>query len=109
LEDAKGDGPKTDESVPVKDEPAPTTVPVPATKTSYTSAEVARHNNKASCWTVVRGKVYDATGFLSQHKGGAGNILKLCGKDGSAFFVDRHGGKQNQEATLDSLYIGELA
>ena len=42
-------------------------------------AEVAKHNNKKSCWIVLESKVYDVTSFLSKHPGGAAIILKQAG------------------------------
>jgi cytochrome b involved in lipid metabolism len=42
-------------------------------------AEVARHDNKKSCWIVLDSKVYDVTGFLSQHPGGAAVLLRQGG------------------------------
>ena len=32
----------------------------------FTWVEISKHNNKASCWVVVHGKVYDVTDFISQ-------------------------------------------
>jgi Cytochrome b involved in lipid metabolism len=29
-----------------------------------TGAEIAKHNNKDSCWVIVHGKAYDVTEFL---------------------------------------------
>ncbi|THV84978.1 L-lactate dehydrogenase [Aureobasidium pullulans] len=45
--------------------------------------ELAKHNNRQSCWLAVHGEVWDATNFLDQHPGGANLILKLAGKDAS--------------------------
>jgi L-lactate dehydrogenase (cytochrome) len=42
-------------------------------------AEVAKHNNKKSCWIVLESNVYDVTSFLSKHPGGAAIILKQAG------------------------------
>ena len=42
-------------------------------------AEVAKHNDKKSCWIVLDSKVYDVTSFLSEHPGGAAIILKQAG------------------------------
>lgn len=76
---------------------------------TFTFAEVATHNSASSCYTAVNGGVYDATGFINKHPGGAEKILNLCGKDGSTFFNKQHGGQAKAEAALASLKIGILA
>ena len=83
-------------------------VEVVAPKTTFTLAEVATHNSASSCYTAVNGGVYDATGFIGKHPGGAEKILNLCGKDGSTFFNKQHGGQEKAEAALASLKIGAL-
>jgi len=42
-------------------------------------AEVAKHDDKKSCWIVLDSKVYDVTGFLTQHPGGAAVLLRQAG------------------------------
>lgn len=76
---------------------------------SYTLAEVARHADRSSCWTVVRGEVYDVTNFIDKHPGGPERVLALCGKDGTEAFTQQHGGKTRPEAMLASLKIGTVA
>lgn len=46
---------------------------------SLNGAEVAKHDNKKSCWMVLDSKVYDVTEFLTQHPGGAAVLLKQGG------------------------------
>ncbi|MFZ8830238.1 MAG: cytochrome b5 domain-containing protein [Candidatus Aenigmatarchaeota archaeon] len=75
---------------------------------TYTMEEVAKHNSKESCWSVIRGKVYDLTNFIYKHPGGADKILKICGKDGTDLFVKMHGGKKTPEEILKSFEIGVL-
>ncbi|KAH9909094.1 FMN-dependent dehydrogenase-domain-containing protein [Xylariomycetidae sp. FL2044] len=53
-------------------------------------AEVAKHDNKESCWVVVHGKAYDVTEFLPEHPGGMKIILKYAGKDATAEFDPIH-------------------
>ncbi|MDP2704855.1 MAG: cytochrome b5-like heme/steroid binding domain-containing protein [Patescibacteria group bacterium] len=74
----------------------------------FTMAQVATHSNISSCWTAVRGKVYDLTSWIPQHPGGPDKILKLCGKDGTETFVGQHGGSAQQETQLAKFYIGDL-
>lgn len=45
----------------------------------FTLEEVQRHNNEASCWVIVKNKVYDLTDFLGDHPGGVEAILKYAG------------------------------
>jgi cytochrome b involved in lipid metabolism len=77
-------------------------------KKTYTMEEVAKHNSKESCWTVIRGEVYDLTNWIDKHPGGADKILKICGKDGTDLFVRQHGDKEKPEKILESFEIGVL-
>jgi cytochrome b involved in lipid metabolism len=75
---------------------------------TYKMEEVAKHNSKESCWSVIRGKVYDLTNWIDKHPGGADKILRICGKDGTDLFVKIHGGRKNPEEILKSFEIGVL-
>ena len=74
-----------------------------------TMAQVAAHASASSCWSVVRGNVYDLTNWIGKHPGGEKAILQLCGKDGTALFTGQHGGQTQPESTLASFKIGVLA
>jgi cytochrome b involved in lipid metabolism len=74
----------------------------------YTMEEVQKHNSRESCWTVVRGDVYDLTKWIDKHPGGARDILKLCGKDGTQAFERKHGGEEKPEKALEKFEIGKL-
>jgi cytochrome b involved in lipid metabolism len=74
-----------------------------------TMATVQAHNSKESCYTVIRGNVYDLTRWIANHPGGQQAILGLCGKDGTAAFEGQHGGQAQQESQLASFKIGVLA
>jgi cytochrome b involved in lipid metabolism len=74
----------------------------------YTMEEVQKHNSRESCWTVVRGDVYDLTKWIDKHPGGADKILKLCGKDGTQAFEKKHGGQEKPEKALEQSEIGKL-
>lgn len=75
----------------------------------FTLADIAYHNSSASCYTAVRGVVYDLTAFMTKHPGGAANILKICGKDGSSAFERKYGGRPEPEQELKGHEIGILA
>lgn len=70
--------------------------------------DVELHNSAESCYTAIRGEVYDLTSWISVHPGGEKVILDLCGKDGTTAFEGKHGGMQKQEQTLETFKIGEL-
>lgn len=74
-----------------------------------TISDIATHADESSCWTVIRGNVYDVTSFISMHEGGSDKILDICGKDGTDEFVSEHGGKQEQEMLLNNYKIGVVA
>ena len=76
---------------------------------TYSLAQVATHKDASSCWTVVGDGVYDLTAFIDQHPGGPDKILRLCGKDGTEAFTNKHGGQMRPENELASLMIGKLA
>merc|ERR1719465_147987 len=52
----------------------------------YTIEEVAKHNNKSSCWVILNGRALDVTDFLKDHPGGELAILTFAGKDATEEF-----------------------
>lgn len=86
---------------------APVTNPAVAS-TFYTMAQIKTHNSRTSCWTAVYGGVYDVSAWISQHPGGSGAILGMCGVDGTSAFDAQHGGQSRANAELGSFKIGVL-
>ena len=80
-----------------------------AEATGYTMDKVKANNSATSCWSVIRGNVYDLTKWINQHPGGSGAIRGLCGTDGSAEFTAKHQGQSNPESRLTSYLLGPLA
>ena len=80
-----------------------------AEATGYTMEKVKANNSATSCWSVIRGNVYDLTKWINQHPGGSGAIRGLCGTDGSAEFTAKHQGQSNPESRLTSYLLGPLA
>jgi hypothetical protein len=80
-----------------------------AVPTGYTMEKVKANNSATSCWSVIRGKVYDLTNWIGSHPGGSGAIRGLCGTDGSAEFAAKHQGQSNPESRLTSYLLGPLA
>ena len=94
--------------------PKPATTEKPAAEptaeaTGYTMEKVKANNSATSCWSVIRGNVYDLTKWINQHPGGSGAIRGLCGTDGSAEFAAKHQGQSNPESRLTSYLLGPLA
>lgn len=115
LEDAARAAPATGGSTPETASGATGTQPAGPSGASsqgaadrYTTAQVAEHNGRTSCWTVVQGEVYDVTGWIARHPGGPARIEGLCGTDGSARFTDKHGEAQKPNSTLAGFKIGTL-
>ncbi len=79
-----------------------------STTSTYTLADVAKHNNRSNCWTTINGGVYNVTPWIDQHPGGAEAIISLCGIDGGAFFNAQHGGQARPASELASFKIGIL-
>lgn len=107
----------TDDEVVVEDvqlEPGDEEVDAPtvsldnAADGGLTMEVVAANNDASSCYTVIDGGVYNLTTWIEQHPGGAENILKICGIDGSNAFNGKHGGNEQAKAELSSHYIGDL-
>merc|ERR1719158_2029576 len=64
---------------------APAAAAAPAAS-GITKEEVAKHNNKDSCWVILHDKVLDVTDFLKDHPGGELAILTFAGKDATEEF-----------------------
>ncbi len=73
-----------------------------------TMADVAARATAASCYSVVSGRVYDLTSWISKHPGGEKAILGICGKDGTSAFTGKHGGQEGPETALGGFLIGTL-
>ncbi len=72
-------------------------------------AEVAQHDDAASCWVAIEGTVYDVTAWVPRHPGGPDRILAICGTDASEAFAAQHGGMALPAEQLSQFAIGALA
>jgi len=79
-----------------------------ATGAGYTLAKVKANASAASCWTVIKGNVYDLTKWIGSHPGGESAIASLCGVDGSASFASQHEGQSKPESRLVGYLLGPL-
>jgi nitrate reductase (NAD(P)H) len=72
----------------------------------YTMSEVRRHTSSDSAWIIVHGHIYDCTGFLKDHPGGADSILINAGTDCTEEFDAIHSDKAR--GLLEMYRVGEL-
>jgi len=75
------------------------------------AAEVAKHNSAADCWLIISGKVYNVTGYLSSHPGGADAITPFCGADATTAFLTKGGNGSHSSfaaSLLADYYLGDF-
>lgn len=65
-----------------------------------------RRQDKSSPWFVVKGEVYDGTGFLDEHPGGADSIFISAGEDVTDDFMAIH--SPEGKLKLAGFHIGTL-
>lgn len=85
------------------------TSPADAGSTDISIAQVAQHDDAASCWAAIEGTVYDLTDWIAQHPGGPDRILEICGTDATEQFRAQHTGQALPAEQLSRFAIGELA
>lgn len=69
---------------------------------------VAANASEESCWAIIGDNVYDLTGWISSHPGGASRIIGLCGTDGTSQFQGQHGGSSSAQGTLERYLLGAV-
>lgn len=77
------------------------------------ASELASHNSKNDCWLAINGKVYNLTDYIYSHPGGAGEIIKYCGQDGTKAYTSKdkiipQNHSAQAYAMLAPYYIGDL-
>ncbi|MGB4325337.1 MAG: cytochrome b5-like heme/steroid binding domain-containing protein [Candidatus Nanopelagicales bacterium] len=88
---------------------APTAViAAPNTTKTITIKKVKKNATAVSCWSVVNGKVYNLTGWINKHPGGASRIIAMCGKDATRAFTQQHMGNTRVATELAPFQIGIL-
>ncbi|MCA9324065.1 cytochrome b5 domain-containing protein [Candidatus Saccharibacteria bacterium] len=78
--------------------------------TVYSTGDVAQHNQKSDCWTIIDGEVYDLTSYVPRHQGGD-DILAACGVDATSYFNGEQAGDsgRTQNHSLNGTALGDLA
>ena len=72
-----------------------------------TPRELAEHSAPESCWTALRGRVYDLAPYLKFHPGGSHFLVAVGGKDATKVFDSYHAWV-NAGALLASCLVGKL-
>lgn len=86
----------------------PSTLPDYGTGLTFTEEQVAQHNTRSDCWTIIDNKVYNLSSWVDNHPGGDEIIVSLAGKDSTGFFNDQHGDNDFPKEVLMHFYIGDL-
>ncbi|KAK6196839.1 hypothetical protein LQW54_011154 [Pestalotiopsis sp. IQ-011] len=73
---------------------------------SISIGELRKHDGETEPWFVVNGEVYDGTGFLEGHPGGAASIFGAAGQDATEEFLAIH--SENAKAMMPDYHIGTL-
>lgn len=74
--------------------------------------ELARHDDRESCWKAIRGKVYDVTAFIDLHPTPPSVMLKWCGREATEGWETKGYGEPHSpaaEAMLEDYLVGRLA
>jgi cytochrome b involved in lipid metabolism len=83
-----------------------------AAEAAFTAEEVAAHADAASCWLIIRGRIYDVTRYIDVHPANPRTILDYCGKEATRSFETKDRGRPHSaeaERLLEGYRIGTLA
>lgn len=69
--------------------------------------ELAKHNTETDCWIAFRGLVYNVTPYMEFHPGGADELMRAAGTDGTQLFDEVHQWV-NLENMMSSTLVGKL-
>ncbi|KAF3904767.1 hypothetical protein ABW20_dc0102488 [Dactylellina cionopaga] len=95
--------------------PAPK-IEVEEAKISMTNEKIKRlieydefkaHDGSDEPWFVIKNQVYDGTGYLKDHPGGATSIISAAGTDASEEFLAIH--SETAKAMMPQYHIGTLS
>lgn len=83
--------------------------PSPREEFHFTAKEVAWHiYPEATMYTIIRGQVYNLTGYMDSHPGGATILRQWAGQDSTIQFERYHGDADRCLAEYDYLRVGRV-
>ncbi|KAF0305458.1 Cytochrome b5 reductase 4 [Amphibalanus amphitrite] len=71
-----------------------------------TKDELARHSRPGDLWMALRGQVYNVTRYVEYHPGGADELMRAAGADGTELFDSVHRWV-NYEGMLSKCLVGK--
>lgn len=71
--------------------------------------DFGKHGTRDSLWVAIRGKIYDVTGYLAKHPGGAAILLQYGGRDATEVATAAHRGSTLAAQLMKERFIGRLA
>ncbi|XP_003742686.1 cytochrome b5 [Galendromus occidentalis] len=74
---------------------------------TYSLEDVAKHNEKSSCWLVIHEGIYDVTKFMEEHPGGEEVLLEQGGRESTEVFEDV-GHSTDARELMAKYKIGDL-
>ncbi len=76
----------------------------------YSPEDLKNHATASSCWVSYKGKVYDISGFLTDHPGGEDILLRHAGQPVEDVMADKNEHVHSEAAydMLDEFIVGKL-
>lgn len=113
LADRPGSGPERAHEAPSDAVPGPREAehPEAGELRSISMGELARHDDRESCWKAIHGKVYDVTDFIDAHPTPPSVMLAWCGRESTEAWEDKGSGRphsQRAERMLEAYLVGTL-
>lgn len=79
---------------------------------AYTLEQLAEHDDEASCWMAIEGKVYDLTEYIPLHPTPPAVLVPWCGREATEGMRTKGYGRDHSPMAwgmLDEYEIGVLA
>ncbi|KUJ10754.1 cytochrome b5, partial [Mollisia scopiformis] len=74
---------------------------------TYSTADVAKHNTKTDPWIIYNNNVYDVTKYINIHPDGPDDITGVAGTDATTAFNEA-GHSSDANTTMATYLIGTL-
>ncbi|XOV85525.1 MAG: cytochrome b5 domain-containing protein [bacterium] len=78
----------------------------------FSADDLSKHNDAASCWIAIEGKIYNITNYISLHPTSPEILLPWCGQEATQGMRTKGYGRDHSAAAwaeLDNYLVGRLA